>query len=136
MEYNKLVPELSVTNIDEAKRFYIDILGFKLEYERPEDKFAYISYNGAQMMIEEINNHWNVAPLERPFGRGINFQIETTEIDNLQERLVAHNIALYKPIFESRYTADNVTYVERELLVQDMDGYLLRFQQTEDEIVK
>ena len=44
MEFNKLVPELSVTNIDVSKEFYINVLHFKLEYERPQDKFAYLSY--------------------------------------------------------------------------------------------
>ncbi len=30
-------------------------------------------------MIEEINNHWSVEKMEKPFGRGINFQIEVTD---------------------------------------------------------
>lgn len=133
MEFNKLVPELSVSDIQESKKFYIDILKFKLEYERQEDKFVYLSYFGAQIMLEEVNNHWSVGRLEKPFGRGINFQIETNEIDAVYDRLVKNKVEIYKPIFESRYKADDVTYVERELLVQDPDGYLLRFQQTENE---
>ena len=84
-------------------------------------------------MLEEINNHWSVGKLERPFGRGINFQIETNEIEEISKRLKANNIEIYKDIFESRYKADSVTYVEKELLVQDPDGYLLRFQQTIEE---
>lgn len=133
MEFNKLVPELSVSDIQESKKFYIDILKFKLEYERQEDKFVYLSYFGAQIMLEEVNNHWSIGRLEKPFGRGINFQIETNEIDAVYDRLVKNKVEIYKPIFESRYKADDVTYVERELLVQDPDGYLLRFQQTENE---
>ncbi|WP_291650961.1 hypothetical protein [Clostridium sp.] len=43
IEFNKLIPELSVINIEESKKFYIDILGFKLEYKRLEDKFAFLS---------------------------------------------------------------------------------------------
>ena len=136
MEFNKLVPELSVSNIDKSREFYINILHFNVEYERPEDKFMYISYYGAQMMIEEINNHWNVGELIKPFGRGINFQIETNELDALYSRLVEHKVEIYKPIFESKYTANNTTYIERELLVQDPDGYLLRFQETIDEVNK
>ncbi len=133
MEFNKLVPELSVSDIQESKKFYIDILQFKLEYERQEDKFVYLSYFGAQIMLEEVNNHWSVGQLEKPFGRGINFQIETNEIDAVYDRLIKNSVEIFKPIFESRYKADDVVYVERELLVQDPDGYLLRFQQTENE---
>lgn len=133
MLFNKLIPELSVSNIKKSTEFYIEVLGFKKEYERQADKFVFLSYFGSQIMLEEINNHWSVGKLERPFGRGINFQIETNEIEEISKRLKANNIEIYKDIFESRYKADSVTYVEKELLVQDPDGYLLRFQQTIEE---
>ena len=129
MEFNKLVPELSVTDIDASKHFYIDILKFKLEYERKDDKFAFLSYNGSQIMIEQINDNWNVGELEYPFGRGINFQIETDEIEEISKRLKENNIKIYKNIFKSKYVADGEVFEESELLVQDPDGYLLRFQQ-------
>ena len=129
MEFNKLIPELSVSDIEKSKHFYINILGFKLEYARKEDKFAFLSYNGAQLMIEQINDNWNVGALEYPFGRGINFQIETNEIEKISKRLKENNIKIYKDIFESRYVANNEVFIEKELLVQDPDGYLLRFQQ-------
>lgn len=130
MIFNKLIPELSVVNIEASKNFYINILGFTLEYERKEDKFAFLSYNGSQIMIEEINNHWSVGELQYPFGRGINFQIECEDVDKVSQILKDNNITIYKDVFESRYKANDITYVEKELLVQDLDGYLLRFQQT------
>lgn len=129
MKFNKLIPELSVSDIEKSKHFYINVLGFKLEYERKEDKFAFLSYNGAQLMIEQINDNWNVGALEYPFGRGINFQIETNEIEEISNRLKENNIKVFKDIFESKYVANNEVFVEKELLVQDPDGYLLRFQQ-------
>jgi catechol 2,3-dioxygenase-like lactoylglutathione lyase family enzyme len=130
MEFNKLVPELSVTDINISKHFYIDILNFKLEYERKDDKFAFLSYQGSQLMIEQINNNWNVGKLEHPFGRGINFQIETNEIEEISKRLKINNVKIYKDIFKSEYVANGEVFVEQELLVQDPDGYLLRFQQS------
>ena len=129
MKFNKLIPELSVKDIEKSKHFYINILNFKLEYERPENKFAFLSYNGSQIMIEQINDNWNVGKLQYPFGRGINFQIETKEIDSISQRLKDNNIKIYKDIFESQYIANGKVYKEKELLVQDPDGYLLRFQQ-------
>lgn len=129
MKFNKLIPELSVSDIEKSKRFYINLLGFKLEYERKEDKFAFLSYNGAQLMIEQINDNWNVGALEYPLGRGINFQIETNEIEEISNRLKENNIKVFKDIFESKYVANNEVFIEKELLVQDPDGYLLRFQQ-------
>ena len=72
------------------------MLGFKLEYERIEDKFAYLSYGQAQLMIEEINGYWNTGELNYPFGRGINFQISVLNIEPIIERLNAHNIPLFR----------------------------------------
>ena len=75
MKFNKLVPELSVSDLKITKKFYVDVLGFKIEYQRVEDKFLFLSYQGSQMMAQEINNNWSVGELEKPFGRGINFQM-------------------------------------------------------------
>ena len=72
MRFNQLVPELSVSDIENSKRFYTDVLGFRIEYERVEDKFVFLSLGEAQLMINEINGHWETGKLEYPLGRGIN----------------------------------------------------------------
>lgn len=41
--FNKLVPELSVSDFERSLKFYCQVLGFEVEYERPEDSFAYLS---------------------------------------------------------------------------------------------
>lgn len=64
MKFNSLIPELSVRDIDNSKEFYINILGFKLEYERKEDKFAFLSLENVQIMIEEVNGAWNTGELK------------------------------------------------------------------------
>lgn len=33
MRFNALIPDLSVTDIEKSKWFYIELLGFTLEYE-------------------------------------------------------------------------------------------------------
>lgn len=53
MKFNTLIPELEVLNIKASKNFYIEVLGFKLEYERKEDKFVFLSKDGSQLMLEE-----------------------------------------------------------------------------------
>lgn len=133
MKFNSLVPELSVSSINESKKFYIDILGFKLEYERLADKFAFLSYGETQIMIEEINGHWNTGELLYPLGRGINFQIDTDEVYKIVSNLKENNIDLFRDIMESKYECGNEVYYEKEILVQDPDGYLLRFSQTESQ---
>ena len=41
IEFNSLIPELSVSNIETSKKFYKNS-GFKIVYERPENKFCFI----------------------------------------------------------------------------------------------
>ena len=52
MDFNKMIPELSVFDIEQTKRFYND-LGFKIEYERPEEKFVFMSFQDSQFMFEQ-----------------------------------------------------------------------------------
>ncbi|MBU3136075.1 VOC family protein [Clostridium gasigenes] len=99
MKFNDLIPELSVSSIVESKRFYIDVLGFKLEYERVEDKFAFLSLGKAQIMIEEINGYWNTGKLQYPFGRGVNFQIGIDDVAIIKSSLVKNNINLFRDIY-------------------------------------
>ena len=127
MKFNSLIPELSVSNIKKSKEFYINILGFKLEYERVEDKFAFISLGEAQIMIEEVNGYWKTGNLEYPFGRGINFQIEVNDVDIIKENLIANKIELFRDITVSKYECNGELILQKEFLVQDIDGYLLRF---------
>ena len=52
MEFNRLIPELSVSNIEKSLHFYTETLGFKVEYSRTEDKFYFLSLEGSQLMIK------------------------------------------------------------------------------------
>ena len=117
-------------NLNESKKFYINILGFKLEYERVENKFAFLSYGDTQIMIEEINGHWNTSELQYPLGRGINFLIATDDVCEIEDILKQNNIKLFKDMMVNQYKCDGETIVNKEILFQDPDGYLLRFAQS------
>ena len=47
------MPELYVRNLSHSLHFYVDILGFQIEYQRPESGFAAISLEDAHLMLEE-----------------------------------------------------------------------------------
>ena len=126
MDFNKLIPELSVTDIDKSKEFYLK-LGFKIMYERKEDKFAFLELEGNQLMIEEINDNWNTGKLEYPFGRGINISMTIKDIDKYYQELVNKNIIFFKDIMTNEYDVNGKIYLDKEFLIQDPDGYLLRF---------
>ena len=129
MIFNKLIPELSVTDIQKSLLFYTDIIGFKVEYSRPEDKFYFLSLEGSQIMVEEVNDHWGTGELEHPFGRGLNFQIEVGDVSVLVERFDEAGISLFRPLKKSWYRGEGTEFGQIEFLVQDPDGYLLRFIQ-------
>ncbi len=129
MEFNKLIPELSVSDINQSLEFYTKVLGFKIEYQREEEKFAFLSYNKSQLMIEESNGKWETGKLEYPFGRGVNFQIETNEIDHLVESLKKNRHPIKIMPEENWYRKGNELVGNKEFLVTDPDGYLLRFAQ-------
>lgn len=130
MYFNKMIPELSVTNLEKSIRFYKTV-GFKIEYERPENKFAFLSLREIQFMLQEITNNdkWELAPLTYPFGNGINFQLEVENVDKIYNDLKENNYNIAFEIEENWYRQDNKLLGNREFLVQDPDGYLLRFSE-------
>lgn len=126
MKFNSLIPELSVTNIEKSKKFYLN-LGFKIMYERKEDKFCFLCLEDNQIMIEEINNNWNVGEMKYPFGNGINISMTVSDIDSFYESIISKKIVLFRKIKTSKYRVDDIIYEDKEFLLQDPDGYLLRF---------
>lgn len=126
MKFNKLIPELSVSNIEESKKFYLN-LGFKIKYERPENKFCFLELEENQLMIEEINNNWNTGELEYPFGRGINISMEVNNINLIYQKAIQNNYNIFKNIMTNKYRVGDNLIEEHEFLIQDPDGYLLRF---------
>ncbi len=126
MKFNSLIPELSVTNIEKSKKFYLN-LGFKIMYERKEDKFCFLYLEDNQIMIEEINNNWNVGEMKYPFGNGINISMTVSDIDSFYESIISKKIVLFREIKTSKYRVDDIIYEDKEFLLQDPDGYLLRF---------
>ena len=127
MEFNSLIPELTVKDLEQTKWFYISILHFKIEYERIEDKFIFLSLENNQMMFEQDDGNWSVGVLEYPFGRGVNFEMTVSNVDDLYKSVLAAGITPFRGIRVNRYRNGDEDIVQKEFLVQDPDGYLLRF---------
>ena len=127
---NPLVPELIVSDLPRSLAFYCGVLGFKIEYDRPEEHFAFLSFGGSQLMLEQDDlepSSWRVGPLEAPFGRGINLSIKCPDVQALIDRFEAAGYTLRKPLEERWYRSNEVLFGERNCLLLDPDGYLLRF---------
>jgi len=128
-KFNALIPELTVLDINTSLDFYINILLFKLEYERKEDKFVFLSLKQSQIMIEERNGNWETGDLIYPYGSGINLQITIEDIDVLHKNIKRNNYPIKMEIKENWYRVDNKLTGNKEFLIMDPDGYLLRFSQ-------
>lgn len=123
-----LVPEIEVSDFARTLRFYVNVIGFSVLYDRPERPFAYLTLGAAHIMIEQ-GGTWMTGPLERPFGRGMNFQITVPDVRAVEARLVADEWPLFRPIQDAWYRRGDEHVGAREIVVQDPDGYLLRFSQ-------
>lgn len=78
-------------------------------------------------MIEEINDHWSTGLLEYPFGRGINISMTIDDIDSFYIELQKKKIPFFKELMTNDYEVNGTIYHDSEFLIQDPDGYLLRF---------
>ena len=106
MSSAKLVPELLVSDHAASRDFDVRVIGFSVRYERLEEKFSYLDLGGAALMIEQETDFWTTAPREKPYGRGINLQIEVDAIDPILTRLQEAGIALFRPVEEAWYRSD------------------------------
>ncbi len=132
-----LVPELMVTGIGRSLAFWCGPCGFSVVYDRPEDGFACIERDGSRIMLDELPkdrpHRWEVAPAEPPFGRHVNFEIAVEAVEPILAALaeIGWPLVMAPEIRRYRVGAGGVTV--RQFLVQDPDGYLLRFSEAQDE---
>ncbi len=125
-----MVPELTVYDFSASIRFYVEMLGFEIMIRRNDPEFAYISLGEAQLMLEQYHPEgWITGDLINPLGRGVNFQIEVDDITTLYSSLKANNVLMFRTMRDNEYNIGNTLSCQREFLVQDPDGYLLRFCQ-------
>lgn len=133
MRFNTLLPELYVSNFPESLNFYSKIIGFTVEYTRENPSFAFLSLGDAQIMIQEIDpdekEEYVTGSFDYPLGRGINFQIDVPNVEEIADAIKDNNYPLRRDLYDSWYKVEDRTHGCRQILVQDPDGYLLRFSQ-------
>lgn len=127
-----LVPELIVSEIADSLSVYTGVFGFRVLYDRPEERFAFLERERAQLMLEQPRRRdrlWPRAPLRRPFGRGVNLQIEVSDVEVLHRAVAASRLELILPLEERWYRRGGEEVGNRQFAVADPDGYVLRFFQ-------
>lgn len=137
-----IVPELDVTDLGRSVGFYVGVIGFTLVFERAQERFAYLSLGGAELMLQEAagpGRRFRTAPLQPPFGRGINLQIAVPDVDVVHAAVRDAGLTPLVDMEERWYDVDVVAPSgrwakegpslagNRQFVVPDPDGYLLRF---------
>ena len=124
----RLVPEFAIDDIGRSLAFYVGILGFRILWERPEEGFAYLEREGAELMLDVPGARpWIAGPLEHPYGRGVSLQIEVSNVDALYAAVLAANAPIFLAMEEKWYRAGDILLGNQQFIVLDPDGYLLRF---------
>lgn len=129
MKFSALVPELVVSDLSVSLKFWCGVVGFSVWYDRPEEQFAYLALGNAQLMLEQHctgEGSFVNGELERPFGRGMNLQIEVPSLGAVMERCSEQGIGLFRPAEERWYRRGTEEVGLRQLIVADPDGYLAR----------
>ena len=126
----RIIPELDVSDLEDALAFYVGVLGATVRHERPEHRFVYLDLEGAHLMLEEAagpGRRFRTAPLERPFGRGLNLQIQVADARAIHRSVEAAGYEPLVPLEERWYRADAIERGNLQFVVADPDGCLLRF---------
>jgi catechol 2,3-dioxygenase-like lactoylglutathione lyase family enzyme len=124
-----LVPELLVIDLAKSKQFWCGLCGFGIVFERRDEGFATVEKDGAQIMLEERGHgrNWITAPLDPPLGRGLNIQIIVRDLIPILDALEAAGWPLFMASETKWYRRDAIETHVQQFLVQDPDGYLVRF---------
>ena len=122
MDYQAVIPEFVVSDIEKSRRFYCDLLGFSVQYERPEEKFLFLSLEDCQLMLEEGST-------EELAGRGINISFGIKDVPQLHQKLLEAEYPIHRPLIKREFRVGDSFIYPQEFAILDPDGYFLRFSE-------
>ncbi len=125
-----IVPEPDVADLERSLTAYEEVLGFRCVVIRPEERFAYLVREGAHLMLQEAagpGRRFRTTPLAFPFGRGVNLQIQVSDVDILHAAVARSSLVIHIALEERWYRQADMEAGVRQFVVADPDGYLLRF---------
>ena len=124
-----LVPESFVRDIETSREFCVGMLGFEVLLERLEDGFLYLAREGAELMLETIDQGrtWLADPADPPYGRGVSLMIWAQDAAALYAHVKENCGHVFLELEDKWYRCNDTYSGSCQFIVQDPDGYLLRF---------
>jgi len=97
IRFESIVPTIRIFSVEKAREFYIDYLGFKLDWEH--------RFDGNAPLLMQVSRGGIVLRLSEHYGDGspgTHVTIEMTGIDQLHAELTAKNYRYFRPAVEDQ----------------------------------
>lgn len=98
---------------------------FKIEYEREEDKFVFLSLNEIQLMLEQGSNE-ELKEMIYPFGKGVNFSFGMDNVEEVFKNFKEINYPIKSELKTMSFRVDDSKVTQKEFSIYDPDGYFIR----------
>ncbi len=126
--YPALIPELGVTDFKTSLHFYCEVIGFGVDYQRPEEGFAMLRLGGAYLMLDQIGLGRTFGLQDGPISQppGFNIQFEVPALAPIISRLETHGTNWILPPERKWYRRIGEEVGNYQCVFADPDGYRLR----------
>ncbi|HEX3954932.1 MAG TPA: VOC family protein [Stellaceae bacterium] len=122
----RMVAELHVNDLATSLSFWRGVLGFAAAFERPDERFVYLEHpQGHQIMLCQRHGRFETGPLKFPLGQGAMFQLYFDSIEPVLRVVTERRWPIYLGPREVWRRTGDCESGQREVFVQDPDGYLL-----------
>jgi catechol 2,3-dioxygenase-like lactoylglutathione lyase family enzyme len=95
IEFQRVVPILRIFSIEKAKEFYVDYLGFKIDWEHryEENMPLYMQVSRGNLVLHLSEHHGDGSP-------GANLRVEMTGVEDFHREIAAKNYRYFRPGIE------------------------------------
>lgn len=116
--FQQVIPLMRIFSVEKAKEFYVDFLGFTLDWEHRFDSNApvYLQVSRAGFLLHLTEHHGDCCPGSTVF-------VWMTDIDAFYEEITARNYPYLRPGIETTF------YGSRSVEVTDPFGNRIRFNE-------
>ena len=128
-QVHKLIPEFWCSNFEDSLHFDTEVVRFSVAQRGGNDLHAYLKLGNAQIMIAcwKRNGTWEPAPLEKPYGRGVNFQNLTDDITSIYQSALFADIKPFADLHTRWYWRTDRVEGRTKFGLLDPNGHFLRF---------